>query len=229
MLAGSRTKQPDPGGRPRQPAYVGVPGFHLPAPDSPSNLTAMVRSGRDVVAQAHHGETELSRRGLVWCGEILSLRGAGPTGLQRHQHRPCVRLHADPDTGLPGGRVHHVSWIWDQERSVSELERPEPRVLFVCGSSRNRDRFPAYFTKVFNLRIDDDTMRRRLEARTDDDWPLGQEAVELILQLNRSGERPATRWSRRATRSLTAYPPGWDYPTARRAAYKSRSTHIWVA
>ena len=100
-------------------------------------------------------------------------------------------FHADPDTGLPGGPVHHNSWMWDQERAVGELECSEPEVLFVCGSSRNRDRFLPYFTKIFNLRIDDDTMRHRLEARTDDDWRLGQEAVELMLELNRSGERPA--------------------------------------
>jgi hypothetical protein len=34
-------------------------------------------------------------------------------------------------------------------------------------------------------------MRRRLQERTDDDWPLGQEGVELMLRLNRSDERPA--------------------------------------
>jgi hypothetical protein len=34
-------------------------------------------------------------------------------------------------------------------------------------------------------------MRRRLEARTDDDWPLGDEGVELMLQLNRSDKGPA--------------------------------------
>ena len=64
-------------------------------------------------------------------------------------------------------------------------------MLFVCGSSRDRDHFLPYFTKVFNLRIDDDTMRRRLQARTDDDWPLGQEGVELMLRLNRSDAGPA--------------------------------------
>ena len=63
--------------------------------------------------------------------------------------------------------------------------------LGISGSSRNRDHFLPYFTKVFNLRVDDDTMRRRLEARTDDDWPLGQEGVELMLELNRSDEGPA--------------------------------------
>ena len=92
--------------------------------------------------------------------------------------------HAD----LPG---RHETWMWDPQKAINELESSEPEALFVCGSSRNRDRFLPYFTKVFNLRIDDDTMRRRLQARTDDDWPLGREGVELMLELNRSEERPA--------------------------------------
>ena len=99
--------------------------------------------------------------------------------------------HADPDTGLLGGPVRHDTFMWDEQEAVSELESPEPEVLFVCGSSRNRDRFLPYFTKIFNLRIDDDTMRRRLQERTDDDWPLGHEGVELMLTLNRSDEKPA--------------------------------------
>ena len=99
--------------------------------------------------------------------------------------------HADPDTGLPGGPVHHDNFMWDRQKAVSELESPEPELLFVCGSSRNRDRFLPYFMKIFNLRIDDDTMRRRLQERTDDDWPLGREGVELMLRLNRSDEKPA--------------------------------------
>jgi gluconate kinase len=98
---------------------------------------------------------------------------------------------ADPDTGLPGGPIGHDTWMWKRQKAVGELESPEPDVLFVCGSSRNRDHFLPYFTKVFNLRIDDDTMRRRLQERTDDDWPLGQEGVELMLELNRSDEGPA--------------------------------------
>jgi hypothetical protein len=72
----------------------------------------------------------------------------------------------------------------------------------VCGSSRNRDHFLPYFTKVFNLRIDDVTMRRRLEARTEDDWALGQEGVELMLELNRSDEGPAGAIDVDATRAL---------------------------
>jgi len=106
---------------------------------------------------------------------------------------------ADPDTGLPGGPIRHDTWMWDRQKAVSELESPEPEVLFVCGSSRNRDHFAPYFTKIFNLRIDDDTMRRRLQERTADDWELGpedrytenlREAIDLMLELNRRDEKP---------------------------------------
>jgi hypothetical protein len=64
-------------------------------------------------------------------------------------------------------------------------------VLFVCGSSRNRDRFLPYFTGVFNLRIDDETMRRRLQERTNNDFGKQPGEVELMLRLNRSDEKPA--------------------------------------
>ncbi|HEX4526132.1 MAG TPA: hypothetical protein VH108_05265 [Gaiellaceae bacterium] len=81
--------------------------------------------------------------------------------------------------------------MWDKEKAVSELESPEPDVLFVCGSSRNRDRFLPYFTKIFNLRIDDDTMRRRLRERTNNDFGKQPDELELMLRLNRSDEKPA--------------------------------------
>jgi gluconate kinase len=94
--------------------------------------------------------------------------------------------HADPDTGLRGGPR-----LWDQQRAVGELESAEPEVLFVCGSSRNRDRFLPYFTKIFNLRIDDDTIGRRLQERTNNEFGKQPEEVELMLTLNRSDEKPA--------------------------------------
>ncbi|MDQ3690527.1 MAG: AAA family ATPase [Chloroflexota bacterium] len=110
---------------------------------------------------------------------------------------------ADPDPGLPGGPSAHGAWMWDRQIALSELECPEPDVLFVCGSSRNSGQFLRYFDMVFNLRIDDDTMRRRLEGRTEDDWPLGLENVELMLELNRSDEGPAGSIEVDATRPLT--------------------------
>ena len=132
---------------------------------------------------------------------------------------------ADHETGLPGGPGGHDNWMWDREKAVSELERPEPDVLFVCGSSRNRDHFLPYFKKIFNLRIDDDTMRRRLEGRTEDDWSLGKDGVELMLELNRSDEGPSGAIDVDATQPLTqvvdellrlaAVPPPASYPRLR--------------
>ena len=128
---------------------------------------------------------------------VEGLSGAGKSSvyeeLVRRGHKAIStdrawKVQAGPDTGLPGEPVRSV---WHEQKAVDELDRPEPEVLFVCGSSGNRDRFLPYFTKTFNLRIDDDTMRRRLQERTDDDWPLGQEGVELMLTLNRSDEKPA--------------------------------------
>jgi hypothetical protein len=92
------------------------------------------------------------------------------------------KYRADPDA------AHSM---WHEQRAVGELESPEPDVLFVCGSSGNRDRFLPYFTKVFNLRIDDDTMRRRLQERTNNDYGKEPEEVALMLGLNRSDEKPA--------------------------------------
>jgi hypothetical protein len=111
------------------------------------------------------------------------------------------KIPADRDTGLPGGPRHHDS-LWDQRKAVSELESPEPEVLFVCGSSRNRDRFLPYFTKIFNLRIDDDTMRRRLQERTNNDFGKQPEELELMLMLNRSDEKPAGAIDLDATQPL---------------------------
>jgi hypothetical protein len=100
-------------------------------------------------------------------------------------------FHPDPDTHL-----------WDRHKAVSELESREPEVVFVCGSSHNRDDFLPYFETVFNLRIDEATMRRRLGRRTEDDWPLGPEGVELMLTLNRSDAKPAGAIDVDATRPL---------------------------
>jgi thymidylate kinase len=138
---------------------------------------------------------------------VEGLSGAGKSSvyeeLIRRGHKAVSTdtawsYHADPDTGLPGGPIQHDNWVWDRQKAVSELESPDPEVLFVCGSSRNRDRFAPYFTKIFNLCIDDETMRRRLHERTADDWELGPDdryeellamAIELMLELNRSDEK----------------------------------------
>jgi gluconate kinase len=139
-----------------------------------------------IVAKRNYLVEGLSGAGKSSVYEELTRRGSKAISTDR-----AWAYHADPETGLPGGPIRHDNFLWDLQKAVSDLESPEPELLFVCGSSRNRDRFLPYFTKIFNLRIDDDTMRRRLQERTEDDWPLGQEGVELMLRLNLSDEKPA--------------------------------------
>ena len=80
--------------------------------------------------------------------------------------------------------------VWDEQRALRELENTEPDVLFVCGSSSNRDRFLRHFTQIFNLRIDDDTMRQRLRDRTNNDTGKHPDELARILALNRKDRKP---------------------------------------
>jgi hypothetical protein len=81
---------------------------------------------------------------------------------------------AEPNTGRPGGPVHHDNWRWEKTKAIPALESYDPHVLFVCGSCRDRDEFRPYFAKVFNLKIDDNTMRRRLAERTNNELAKSQ-------------------------------------------------------
>jgi hypothetical protein len=74
--------------------------------------------------------------------------------------------------------------------------------LFVCGGGGNRDRFLRYFTKVFNLRIDDDTLQSRLAERTNNDFGKGPEELERVLRLNRRDDKPAGAIDLDATQPL---------------------------
>ena len=96
--------------------------------------------------------------------------------------------------GLPGGPTHYDNHMWEKAKSrLRTRESPEPDLLSVCGSSRNRNDFLSYFNKVFNLRIDDDTMRARLRERTDNTFGKQPWELELMLGLNRSDENRRER------------------------------------
>jgi hypothetical protein len=131
---------------------------------------------------------------------VEGLSGAGKSSVYEELIRRGYKaISTDRAWKLPS---QYDNAVWDRQKAVKELESPEPDVLFVCGSSRNRDGFLPYFTKVFNLRIDDDTMRRRLEERTNNEFGKQPEEVELMLRLNRSDEKPAGAIDVNATQPL---------------------------
>jgi WD40 repeat protein len=122
---------------------------------------------------------------------VEGLSGAGKSSVYEELIRRGYKAISTDRAWKSSPDPDNTHSMWDPQRAVSELESPEPEVLFVCGSSRNRDRFLPYFTKTFNLRIDDDTMRRRLRERTNNDYGKQPEEVELMLRLNRRDEKPA--------------------------------------
>jgi len=134
---------------------------------------------------------------------VEGLSGAGKSSVYEELiHRGYKAISTDRAWKFHAGLSDYDNAVWDEQKALGELESPEPDVLFVCGSSRNRDRFLPYFTKVFNLRIDDDTMRRRLEERTNNDFGKQPEELELMLSLNRSDEKPSGAIAVDATQPL---------------------------
>jgi hypothetical protein len=134
---------------------------------------------------------------------VEGLSGAGKSSVYEELIRRGYKtISTDRAWKTPSEPSYHGTSMWDQQKAVSELESPEPEVLFVCGSSRNRDRFLPYFTKTFNLRIDDDTMSHRLLERTNNDFGKEPEEIELMLRLNRSDVKPAGAIDVDATRPL---------------------------
>jgi hypothetical protein len=132
---------------------------------------------------------------------VEGLSGAGKSSVYDELiRRGYHAVSTDRAWKVPGDLDMHS--LWDPQRALSELESTEPDVLFVCGSARNRDRFLPSFTKVFNLRIDDDTMRRRLAERTNNDFGKASDELELMLGLNAGGEKPAGAIDIDATRPL---------------------------
>src|SRR4029079_9321991 len=130
---------------------------------------------------------------------VEGLSGTGKSSVYEELIRRGYKAISTDRAWKVNAPIHSV---WDEQKAVSELGSPEPEVLFVCGSSGNRDRFLPYFTKIFNLRIDDDTMRRRLQERTNNDFGKQPEELELMLRLNRSDEKPAGAIDVDATRPL---------------------------
>lgn len=113
-----------------------------------------------------------------------------------------VAYFADPKTGKPGGEICHENFVWDRQKISNILTDDLPELLFVCGSGRNRDDFLKYFKMIFNLCIDDATMKKRLKDRTNNDFGKKAEEFNLMLELNRKNEKPKNAIDIDATRPL---------------------------
>ncbi len=76
----------------------------------------------------------------------------------------------DPKTGEPLDGFAHEHWIWDVDKVRALVADQSHAVSFLCGGSRNFDRFIDLFDGVFVLEVDLDTLNRRLALRPEDEW-----------------------------------------------------------
>ncbi len=76
----------------------------------------------------------------------------------------------DPETGEPLDTSAHEHWIWDVEKVRALVADRSHSATFLCGGSRNLDRFIDLLDGIFILEIDLDTLNRRLALRPDNEW-----------------------------------------------------------
>ena len=78
----------------------------------------------------------------------------------------------DPHTGAPvhGCAGAQRTWMWNVEQVSALVADQTHAATFLCGGSRNADRFIDVFDGVFVLEIDLETLNRRLAARPAAEW-----------------------------------------------------------
>lgn len=99
----------------------------------------------------------------------------------------------DPKTGLPAKKRSALDWIWDKEKFEKEMRKnKDGEILFISGGAMNQHDFAHYFSKIFTLQIDDETLKERLKNRTNNDY--GKHPKELARQLE--WNKGVAIWSR---------------------------------
>lgn len=80
--------------------------------------------------------------------------------------------------------------IGDSTFRVSRLaEEARGGLIFLCGSVQNEVEAWKYFDKAILLSVDEETIRHRIGARTENDFGKSDYELDLILGWNRDIER----------------------------------------
>ncbi len=128
---------------------------------------------------------------------IEGVSGAGKTTVAEElQRRGCHVVHGDrelayqgdPETGIPTDGLTHEHHIWYVDKVKAIVANKDEPVTFFCGGSRNFSKFIDLFDGVFVLDVDVDTLKTRLDARSQDEWGSTQSERELILRLHQTKE-----------------------------------------
>ena len=86
----------------------------------------------------------------------------------------------DPITGVKADYISE-NWHWTQEKFDAMIEGSKGKDIFVCGGAMNKPDYLHHFDRIFTLNLDDETLKKRLAERTNNDY--GKKPEELAFQL----------------------------------------------
>lgn len=126
--------------------------------------------------------------GVSGTGKTSVCRELGRRGYHAVNGDQELAYQGDPETGAATTTADHLHHIWDVDRVRALVaDRSEP-ATFLCGGSRNFERFIDLFDEVFVLDVDLDTLLRRLGQRPPDEWGASPSERELIVRLHSTRE-----------------------------------------
>lgn len=100
-----------------------------------------------------------------------------------------LAYQGNPETGEPTDDApSHWHHIWHVDRVRALVADQSERFTFFCGGARNFSKFQDLFDGVFVLEIDLDTLNRRLDQRSEDEFGAQQLERDLIVRLHRTKE-----------------------------------------
>jgi len=93
-------------------------------------------------------------------------------------------FYGNPVTGFKVKAKKQLNWIWNPKK-VKEILCSESKDIFVCGGAMNQNKFTGYFAKVFTLYVDDETLKKRLLRRKNNDFGKNPEDLARQLEWNK--------------------------------------------
>jgi len=118
---------------------------------------------------------ELRRSGqLAWDADDISFWRDRETG----------EVPEYPAAGRPDGWLSQYGWVVDPAGVVRCRDEADGRVGYLAGGSENEADVWDLFDRVVYLVADDDTIRHRLAARTENDFGKTEEELAAVLGWN---------------------------------------------
>ena len=162
-------------------------------PETPRPAIPMVRGDR-----AQSCGAAILRVVLCW---VAGLSGTGKSTIVRELQRSgALAWDADdfsfwrdrqtgeavesPPSGRPDGWLERYAWVIDPLQVKRCHTDADGRVGYLAGGSENEADVWDLFDTVIYLVADDDTIRRRLTARTENDFGKTEEELAMVLGWN---------------------------------------------